>query len=97
MLKKDLWLYIIIFISLILWLPALNALVLHIPISYTIAQIMFLLYFISPVLSITITIVALVFMVKKQISRLLGSIIVCVNLAYLVWGIQYLKLIFFIT
>ena len=94
MIKNDKWMYIILILSIINWLPALNIILIHIPI-FKVWVIMILAYFITPVASVLYIIATLLLIIKKKSKVLIGSIVVVSNLIYLLWGVQSLKVILY--
>ena len=94
MIKRNKWIYVILILSLINWLPVLNIVLIHIP-MIKIWAIMILAYFITPIASILYIVTTLILLIKRKLKIMIGSVIIAVNLIYLLWGMQYLKLILY--
>lgn len=92
--KNNKWTYAILILSLINWLPALNVVFIHIP-MLKIWAVMILAYFITPAASVLYIIAALVLMIRRKSNFIVGSGVIVANLTYLLWGMQYLKVILY--
>lgn len=95
-LRLDKWVIILVAISLTNWAVALYMLF-NLPLNKWVWIVMFILYFITPISAGLSIITTLVIIFKKKINFILGSLIIFSNLAYLIWGLKYLKLIFYVT
>jgi len=90
--------YIILILSLINWIPTLSILLVHMPLLIKLVGILILVsYFITPIAAVIYTIVAIVLMISKKTSVLLGCFMIITNLAYLIWGYKYLEAILYVT
>ncbi len=96
MVKSDKRMYVIFVLSLINWLPVLSIVLIHIP-TFEVWAIMFLAYFITPVASVVYIIAALVLIIRKKSKVLIGSVVLTANLIYLLWGMQHLETLFYVT
>gem|GEM_PF-3058190 len=94
MVKNNKWMYVVFLLSLINWLPALNIVLIHLP-MFKVWPIMIFAYFITPVACALYIIATLVLILKKKSKLLIGCVVITTNLIYLLWGMQYLRVILY--
>lgn len=92
---KNKYTYIILIFSMINWLPIIAYVFIYPPLSFS--EILLLLSFISPVIAKICIITATILMLKKLSKVSLGSIIVLVNVIYLIWSKYYLNIMYHMT
>lgn len=94
MFKKNKLFFLLFFLSFINWIPSLNIIFRIISID-KIGLLTLGAWFVTPVIAVIYSIIALMLLLKKKINWLLGSILIAINLVYLFWGFEYLGIIIY--